>query len=236
MNRRSLWAVVIVVGALLVAAPFVLGLPSKAAAGQRMMDDFRPLMQQASVDETAEYYHEVFVPLGDVVPAMSAESIAKFNAYVQGFTAMGLDAQNLVPALAQALDMTPEQVQAFMVAQFPAMTQMLQDLPAMEQDFTALVGLMEQNVRIFEQVPGGLAHYEPLVSTMRGNVADYDKADQLPNMNLFTWFFVVPGVALMGLGALGLLGGRKPSAIAGPADEVPLSVPTEERELASAGR
>ena len=208
MARRSLRAVIFV-GLMMIVAPFALGMPAKASAGQKMMDGFRPLMQPATVDKTASYYHDVFVPLGGVVPALSKDNIAKFNTYVQGFTAMGVDATRLVPALAQALKMTPAQVQTFMVAQFPAMSQILQNLPTMQKDFSDLVGLMASNVAIFEQVPGGLAHYAPLVATMQANVNNYKKADSLPNMNLFTWFFVVPGALLVGLGAVGIVGGRK---------------------------
>jgi len=208
MARKSMWAV-IVVGLMLIIAPFALGLPSKASAGQEMMDGFRPLMDSATVEQTAAYYNDVFVPLGDVVPALTQENIEKFNTYVQGFTAMGVDAQSLVPALAQAMNMTPEQVQAFMTAQFPAMSQLLQALPTMQQDFTDLIGLMAQNVAIFEQVPGGLAHYEPLVATMQANVDNYRDADALPNMNLFTWSYVVPGLLLVALGSIGLFADRK---------------------------
>ncbi len=211
MARKVFWAVV-AVGMMLIVAPFALGIPSKASAGQRMMDGFRPLMQQTNVDKTATYYNDVFVPLGQVVPAMSQANIDKFSTYVQGFTAMGVDAQNLIPALATAMNMTPEQVQGFMAAQFPAMSQILQNLPAMQKDFDGLVTLMGNNVGIFEQVPAGLAHYEPLVKTMQANVANYHEADQLPAMGLFTWFFVVPGILLVGLGALGLFAGRKPKA------------------------
>lgn len=216
MVRKSLWAV-IVVGLMLVIAPFALGLPSKASSGQKMMDGFRPLMQPATVDKTASYYNDVFVPLGKVVPAMTQDNIAKFNTYVHGFSAMGVDAQNLVPALAQAMNMTPAQVQAFMAAQFPAMSQLLQNLPTMQKDFTDLVGLMEQNVAIFEQVPGGLTHYRPLVETMQANLDNYREADELPNMNLFTWFFVIPGLVLVGLGGAGLFAGRKGTGQVEPA-------------------
>jgi len=221
MVRKSLWAVV-VVGLMMVIAPFALGLPSKASAGQKMMDGFRPIMQPANVEKTASYYNDTFVPLGQVVPALTKENIAKFNGYVQGFTAMGVDAQNLVPALSQAMNMTTAQVQEFMVAQFPAMSQLLQGLPTMQQDFTDLVGLMEQNVAIFEQVPGGLTHYKPLVTTMQANVDNYRQADGLPNMNLFTWFFVIPGVLLVGLGWLGLVGTRKGAGQLTPATAAPV--------------
>jgi len=178
MARKMLWAVV-VVGLMLVAAPFALGMPSKASAGQKMMDGFRPLMQQKNVDKTAAYYNDVFVPLGQVVPAMGQANVDKFSAYVSGFVAMGVDARNLVPALAQALHMTPTQVQAFMAGQFPAMSKILQNLPAMQKDFDQLVGLMRSNVNIFGQVPAGLKHYQPLVTTMQANVGNYKKADQL---------------------------------------------------------
>jgi hypothetical protein len=181
-------------------------------------------MQPANVDKTASYYNDVFVPLGQVVPALTKDNIAKFNAYVQGFTAMGVDAQNLVPALAQAMNMTPAQVQGFMGAQFPAMSQLLANLPTMQKDFTDLVSLMERNVAIFEQVPGGLTHYQPLVATMQANVDNYRTADQLPNMNLFTWFFVVPGVLLVAIGVVGLFGDRKSTPVA---DAVPSTSTTE---------
>ncbi len=49
---------------------------------------------------------------------------------------------------------------------------------------------------IFEQVPGGLAWYKPLVTTMQANVNDYASVNSLPIFNLFTWFFVIPGILL----------------------------------------
>jgi hypothetical protein len=54
--------------------------------------------------------------------------------------------------------------------------------------------------------------------TMQANVDNYRKADELPNMSLFTWFFVVPGLLLVGLGGLGLFADRKrtPSSTAIP--------------------
>jgi hypothetical protein len=67
MQRKLFWAV-LVVGLALVIAPFVISLPSKASAGQRMMDGFRPIMQSDQVALTAHYYDDVFTPLGKVVP------------------------------------------------------------------------------------------------------------------------------------------------------------------------
>jgi hypothetical protein len=66
MNRKALWWVVLVIGAALIVVPFAMGMPGKTAAGQRMLDAFHPLMQPANVQTTADYYNQVFVPLGGV--------------------------------------------------------------------------------------------------------------------------------------------------------------------------
>ena len=63
MERKVLWPV-LVIGLALVVVTFAIGLPGKTAAGQRMLNDFHPLMQAASVQKTADYYNNVFTPLG----------------------------------------------------------------------------------------------------------------------------------------------------------------------------
>jgi hypothetical protein len=205
--RKVLW-IIAVLGVLMIVAPFALGFPSKASHGQSMLDNFRPLMQQANVDKTAAYYNDVFVPLGNVVPALSAENVAKFQGYLDGITGMQTDSEKLIPGLAQALNMTPEQVQQFLATNYPAMSQMLTALPQMQADFGSLLTMMAANVDIFSQVPAGLQHYEPLVQTMQNNVGHYKSADSLPNFRLFTWFFVVPGVLMVGLASFGLMSGH----------------------------
>ena len=208
MIRKMMWAV-LVVGVALIVAPFAMGLPDKADGGQQMIDAFAPLMDEDNVQTTADYYNDVFVPLGAVVPAMTQENIDRFNAYLAGFDAVGVDAENMVPALSQAMGMPEEDVQAFMAAQFAGITGMLQALPQMEQDFSELLGLMEANVAVFEQVPAGLEHYEPLVTTMQEQQVNYDKVSSLPDFTLFTWFFVVPGVLLIAFALIGLFVGRE---------------------------
>lgn len=205
MNRKLLWAV-LVIGLALVVTPFALGLPGKSAAGQRMLNNFQPIMQPDQVRITADYYDNVFVPLGRVTPMMSAQNLAKFQAYMRGFGGMQTDAAKLVPMLAQALHMTPAQVQKLMATQLPSMAAMLQNLPAMQRDFGGLLGTMQQNVGIFSRVPSGLAHYQPLVRTMQGNVDNYRQVNSLPDFRLFTFFFVVPGALLVLLAGYGLFG------------------------------
>src|SRR5205085_658854 len=207
MNRKLMWAV-LAIGLALVIAPLALGLPGKTAAGQRMMSGFQPIMQRDQVATTARYYNQVFVPLGKVTPMMSAANVAKFQTYLRGFGGMQTDAAKLVPLLAQAMHMTPVQVQQMMSTQLPAMAAMLGNLPAMQRDFGGLLGTMQQNTGIFSQVPAGLAHYQPLVTTMQANVDNYRQVNSLPDFRLFTVFFVLPGALLVLLGGTALFGGR----------------------------
>lgn len=207
MNRKVLWGV-LAIGLALVIAPFALSLPGKASAGERMMNGFQPIMQPGQVATTARYYNDVFVPLGAVTPMMSAESLAKFQAYLKGFDGMQTDAAKLFPLLAQAMNMAPAQVQAMMTTELPSMAGMLQSMPQMQRDFGGLLGTMQQNVDIFGQVPAGLQHYRPLVTTMQANVDNYEQVSSLPDFRLFTFFFIVPGVLLIVLGGVGLVGAR----------------------------
>ncbi|HEY8703722.1 MAG TPA: hypothetical protein VIL98_03125 [Gaiellaceae bacterium] len=207
MDRKLLWAV-FAIGLVLVLAPLAMSLPTKANAGERMLNNFQPIMQPDQVKTTAMYYNDVFVPLGKVTPMLSAQNVQRFQGYMKGFGGMQADAAKLVPLLAQALHMTPAQVQAMMSKQLPSMSAMLQNLPAMQRDFGGLLGTMQQNVGIFEQVPAGLTHYKPLVTTMQANVNNYKQVSSLPSFRLFAWFFFVPGALLILLSGFGLYTGR----------------------------
>ncbi|HEX4746295.1 MAG TPA: hypothetical protein VFU99_05365 [Gaiellaceae bacterium] len=207
MNRKLLW-VVLAIGLALAIAPFALLLPTRASAGEDMMSGFQPIMQPDQVATTARYYNEVFVPLGEITPMMSANNLAKFQVYMKGFEGMQADSAKLVPLLAQALNMTPAQVQQMMARDLPSMAAMLQAMPQMQRDFGGLLTTMQQNEDIFAQVPAGLAHYEPLVTTMQANVDNYEQINSLPSFPLFTWFFLIPGVLLIAIAGYGLWTGR----------------------------
>jgi hypothetical protein len=207
MNRKSMWAV-FAIGLVLAIAPFALLLPTKAGAGEDMLNGFQPIMQPNQVATTATYYNDVFVPLGQVTPMMSAKNLAKFQGYMKGFEGMQADSAKLVPMLAHALNMTPAQVQQMMAEDLPSMAAMLQAMPRMQRDFGGLLTTMQQNEDIFAQVPAGLAHYEPLVTTMQANVDNYADVNSLPSFRLFAWFFVIPGVLLMAIAGYGLWTGR----------------------------
>jgi hypothetical protein len=80
MNRKILWAV-LVVGLALIVVPFAMSMPSKTAAGQRMLSDFQPIMQPASVQKTADYYDNVFTNLRPVALALTPATVARFQGY-----------------------------------------------------------------------------------------------------------------------------------------------------------
>lgn len=215
MTRRLFWPV-LVIGIALIVMPFAMSLPSKANAGQHMIDNFRPIMQPASVKTTVDYYDNVFTKLRPVALAISPATVAKFGAYGKGIGGVQTESTKLVPALAKAMNTTPAQVQQFLGKQFPATAQLFASLPQMSQDFGALIGLMGQNVAVFKRVPPGLDHYKPLVETMNANVGNYKQIDSLPNFRLFTWFFVIPGILLVAIAVWGLVAGRREAAATAP--------------------
>ena len=183
MSRKLYWPILLI-GLALIIIPLAISLPSKASAGQAMIDNFRPMMQSARVDTTVQYYDKTFVPLRAVA--------------VGGSQAAG-EVPGLISALAKGLHMTPAQVQQFLGTQFPAMAGLLGSLPQLSP--------------VFKQVPTGLDFYKPLVNTMQTNVGNYAQISSLPNFRLFTWFFMIPGVLLVLLSGAGLIAGRRESRI-----------------------
>jgi hypothetical protein len=182
MNDKRLlyfWPVLII-GIALIVMPFAMSMPTKAGAGQAMLDNFHPLMQPASVQKTADYYNNTFVklrPIAEAGPQLAAE------------------APKLFAALAQQLKMSPAQVGQFLGSQFPAMA--------------GLIGGLPQLVPVFAQVPPGLDHYKPLVDVMQANVSNYAQVNSLPSFRLFTWFFVIPGALLVLVSGVPLLAGLR---------------------------
>jgi hypothetical protein len=179
VTRAPLWAI-LAIGAILIVTPFAIGLPSKATAGQTMLDELHPLMQPDSVHKTVYYFDSTFVPLRPVA--------------VGAVQAAG-ETSKLIGALATPLHMSPTQVQKFLGASFPATANLLQGL--------------SQLAPIFANVPPGLTHYGPLVRAIRANVGNYAQVDSLPNLKLFTWILVIPGVLLVLLTVGPLLTARR---------------------------
>jgi hypothetical protein len=92
------------------------------------------------------------------------------------------------------------------------MTALLQSMPQLRKDVGGLLTMMSQNTGVFGEVPAGLAHYEPLVRTMNTNVDNHEQVSSLPNFDLVTAFFMVPGALIALLAAFGLIAGRERQA------------------------
>jgi hypothetical protein len=179
MTRRVFYWPILVVGVLMIVLPFAISLPSKASAGQSMLDNFHPIMQPASVKNTVSLYENTFLKLKPVAEG--------------GIAAAGEETA-LLKGLATGLHLSPTQLEQYLGGQYPAFAQLLASFP--------------QLVPVFNQVGPGLADYKPLVDTMQANVSNYQQVDSLPNFNLFTWFFEVPGILILIFALLGLGLGR----------------------------
>jgi hypothetical protein len=175
MTRRACFWPILVIEIVLIVAPLAISLPSKANSGQAMLDNFHPVMQPASVDETVAYF-------------------ADFQA-LRSLATGGLAASSEIPqlfsGLATTLHMSEGQVAQYFSTKYPAFAQLLEAFP--------------QLTPVSKNVGPGLDHFAPLVSTMKSNVTNYAQVDGLPNFRLSIWLFEVPGAlitlfALLGLG------------------------------------
>ena len=179
MTRKVLWPI-LVIGILLIVMPFAISLPSKASAGQTMLNEFHPIMQPASVRTTVNYDVNTFTPLGP---------------FAVGGVAAAAEVPKFIGTLATDLHATPAQVEAQLASSSPVLSGIFTNLGKLEP--------------IFKNVPPGLAWYKPIVDTMQAQVNNFAAVDALPNFNIFTWAFVVPGALLVLCAGYGLVLGRK---------------------------
>jgi hypothetical protein len=141
MHHKALWWAVLVVGVALIVTPFAIGLPGKSAAGNRMMNDFRPIMAADQVQKTADYYNNVFTPLGAITPVFSDANAAKFQGYMQGMASAGVQ---LPPAAAK--DFTG------LITMMKQAVPVAQQVPAGLAHYKPLVTAMQGNVDNFDQL------------------------------------------------------------------------------------
>jgi hypothetical protein len=193
--RRFTLSVILVIGVGLIIAPFAFSMFSRASDGEQMVNDFRPIMQPANVQTTADYYYNTFAKLRPIALAMNAQTVATFDGYSKGIQAMMQDLAKMPPAQSKAL-----------ATAYPSMAAMLKALPQMQKTMAGFTTTIAANLNTFENVPPGLDHYNPLVDTMQANVGNYASVDALPPMGLFPWFFLVPGILIVLAAAYLLVG------------------------------
>ncbi len=124
-------------------------------------------------------------------PIMSDDAIAAAQADVAGLAAVSEEfASQVAPAVAQTLQMTPEDLATYLGTSFPAVAAGVAALPEIVTQFTSVVGLLEQQQSNFEQ------------------------ADQIPTSNLpastVPWIILLIGIGAIVVGIVML--GRSDSA------------------------
>jgi hypothetical protein len=143
------------VGAALIAVPLILSMPHKASYADTLNNNLKPVYTQ--------------------------ELITNANTSVATLSAMGTEMQQkMLPDLAAQLQMTPDQLNAFMGQNFPATS-------------AALAGL-----------PDSLGRFQNLVTTFDGRLSDYNTLKPVAFVPI-VWFMIGGGAALFLLGGAGVL-------------------------------
>lgn len=114
MTRGVFYWPILIIGVLLIVLPLAISLPSKANAGQAMLEKFHPIMQPASVKDTVGLYENTFLALKPVATG--------------GIAAAG-EKTGLLKGLATGLHLTPVQLEQFLRGKYPAFAQLLASFP-----------------------------------------------------------------------------------------------------------
>ena len=158
MVRKISLTLVIVVGAFWVAGALAADYPKKTQAVDNLTNSFRPDFTDSAL-------------------AQSAADLRTSKTFADDFRTKA------APALAQQLNVTPDQFVAFIAQQYPAVGKGLTQLPHILDYFTSVQTTMAAQQHNFHQ-------------------ADAIPTKSLPNTTV-TWLFVLPGIVAMVLGATG---------------------------------
>lgn len=145
--------IIVIVGVVLIIVPFGYKMFDRAPAGADMMADFEPVLTR--------------------------ENVTTFQGHMETFAGIQSDMQQMIPAFAQAMGMTEEQLNQMIQDQFPGLAKGMQQMDQMGQDFNMVITVMDNNVENFQ------------------------KANQLPMRNM-PWFFVITGGIIVVLGGIQL--------------------------------
>jgi hypothetical protein len=157
-TSKILSVVVLVIGLLLVVMPFAYSMFDRASAGATMMKAFEPVLTRPNV--------------------------TTFQGHMQTFQGMSTDMTKMMPALAQNMGMTQDQLNQMLGQKFPGVAAGMQKMDTMGTDFNKVITVMDQNVTNFQ------------------------KADKLP-MKSLPWVLLIIGVGLVALSTVQLAVARK---------------------------
>lgn len=124
ITSRAATGLALLLGALMIAVPLVLSLPQKSSSADTMNENLAPIFTQATVTEL----NGAVVTLGNMATELQTK---------------------LVPVLADATGQPPAQVQAFLAAQFPALTTTLPGFGPALQRLQATATTIDRNLADF---------------------------------------------------------------------------------------
>lgn len=126
LPRRRGGVVAVVVGAMLIAGPIILSLPGKADAADTMNSNLKPVY--------------------------TAELVSNAQQSLAAMQAMGAELQEkMLPALAQMMQMTPAEVQAYL-GQFPAVGAGIAAMPESLARFDTLVAAFDSSLGNYQDI------------------------------------------------------------------------------------
>jgi hypothetical protein len=132
-------ALALTLGAMLIVVPLTLSLPGKASAADLMNQHLKPVY--------------------------TAQLISGAKQSLATVGAMGTQMQTeMLPSLGQQLGMDPAQLQTFLAQNMPAMTAMMQGMPAALGRFTDLVTVFDQHLKDYDAIKS--TQFGPIVWTM----------------------------------------------------------------------
>ncbi|MDH3729823.1 MAG: hypothetical protein OES13_01670 [Acidimicrobiia bacterium] len=122
--RRGMAITAIAIGVVFIAVTLIQNLFSVGPAFEELIDDFRPVLQDAA--------------------------LAQADGDVAALGAVGDEMQTaVIPGIAQALSMTPEDFGAFMGSEFPAVATGVAALPEIVPTFQGLIGTLGEQQALF---------------------------------------------------------------------------------------
>jgi hypothetical protein len=133
--------------------------------------------------------------IDDFRPLLTDESLATARADIAGLEAVGVEFETaVVPGLAQAFGMTPDEFAATMAAQYPDIARGMASLPEITVTFNGLIDTLDSQQELFAS------------------------ADAIPTSNLpadtVPWIIMLSGIAAIVVGVLMFMPGRVWSILA----------------------
>ena len=124
-TNKILSILILLVGVVLIIAPFGYKMFDRAPVGADMMKDFEPVLTRPNV--------------------------TTFQGHMQTFGGMQADLKKMMPALAKNMGMTEDQLNMMIQQQFSGIASGMGQMDTMGRDFSTVISVMDRNVENFQK-------------------------------------------------------------------------------------